>query len=329
MKTDGSDFERKNANARQAQDDGSIRGWLLKNAAQIKNALPAVITPERFTRIALTAVSKNPDLAQCEPLTLIGALFTAAQLGLECNTPLGQAFLIPRKNKRGIMEASFQLGYQGLIELCYRTKKYRVIQARVVYEGDEFSYEFGYDEVLKHVPKGKSEKPTHVYAYYQTVDGGRAFDVMTWNQAVSFGKKYSDAFRLDKQTPWKSDPEGMAKKTVLKQVLKYAPKAVEVADAITRDSAAISVSSQLDESGESFLATEVIPDAIEDGNENEAELPSPQSRAWQAFERPQAVRQENGGASDGEYPPEEVPLQAPARQGATRQRRAASAADLF
>ena len=76
---------------------------------EIAKALPSVITPERFTRITLSALSSNPTLQQCTPQSFLGAMMTAAQLGVEPNTPLGQAYLLPYKNK-GVLECQFQLG---------------------------------------------------------------------------------------------------------------------------------------------------------------------------------------------------------------------------
>ncbi len=79
---------------------------------EIRRALPAVLTPERFTRMALSAINNTSELADCTPMSFIAALMNAAQLGLEPNTPLGQAYLIPYKN-RGVLECQFQLGYKG------------------------------------------------------------------------------------------------------------------------------------------------------------------------------------------------------------------------
>lgn len=102
---------------------------------EIKRALPAILTPERFTRMALSAVNNTPELANCTPMSFIAALMNAAQLGLEPNTPLGQAYLIPYKNK-GTLECQFQLGYKGLIDLAYRTGQIQIIQAQAVREFD-------------------------------------------------------------------------------------------------------------------------------------------------------------------------------------------------
>lgn len=75
-------------------------------APEIKKALPEVITPERFTRMALSALNTTPKLKDCTQLSVLAALMNAAQLGLEPNTPLGQAYLIPYNNK-GTMECQF------------------------------------------------------------------------------------------------------------------------------------------------------------------------------------------------------------------------------
>lgn len=221
----------------------SLKQWVAKMSDQIKNALPANITPERMMRIAITALSKNNKLSSSTPESFMGALLTSAQLGLECNTPLGQAYLIPFWNgKKNCMETQFQLGYQGLIDLCYRTGQYKKIVARVVYEGDDFDYSYGLEERLIHRPHEKSDKPIYVYAIYELKNGASAFEVMSWDAIDKHAKKYSQSANSS-SSPWKTDPESMAKKTVLKKVLKYAPKTVEnaelIAEAVNGDSAII------------------------------------------------------------------------------------------
>ena len=172
----------------------------------------------------------------------MGALLTSAQLGLECNTPLGQAYLIPFRNK-GVLETQFQLGYQGLIDLCYRTGQYKKIVARIVYEGDDFDYSYGLEEKLIHRPREKTDKPIYVYGLYELKNGASAFEVMSWEAVMNHAKKYSQSVKNGYTSPWTTDPESMAKKTVLKKVLKYAPKAVEnaelIAEAVNGDSAII------------------------------------------------------------------------------------------
>ena len=218
----------------------TLRSWIAKMSDQIKNALPANITPERMMRIALTAISKDAKLSNSTPESFMGALLTSAQLGLECNTPLGQAYLIPFWNgKKQCLETQFQLGYQGLIDLCYRTGQYKKIVARVVYEGDDFDYSYGLEEKLIHRPNEKTDNPIYVYAMYELKNGASAFEVMSWESINKHAKKYSQSVQKGYSSPWTTDPESMAKKTVLKKVLKYAPKAVEIAEAVNGDSAII------------------------------------------------------------------------------------------
>ena len=84
----------------------SIPDMVKALAPELKKALPSVITPERFTRIALSALNNTPELQKCTPMSFISALLNAAQLGLEPNSPLAQAYLIPFKNK-GVLECQF------------------------------------------------------------------------------------------------------------------------------------------------------------------------------------------------------------------------------
>lgn len=109
----------------------SIADMIKVMEPQIKKALPEVITPERFTRMALSALNTTPKLNECTPMSFLAALMNAAQLGLEPNTPLGQAFLIPYNNK-GEMECQFQLGYKGLIDLSYRNPNMQIITAHII-----------------------------------------------------------------------------------------------------------------------------------------------------------------------------------------------------
>ena len=201
---------------------------------EIAKALPSVITPERFTRITLSALSSNPTLQQCTPQSFLGAMMTAAQLGVEPNTPLGQAYLLPYKNK-GVLECQFQLGYKGLIDLAYRSGEISVIQAHTVYENDEFSYEFGLDPKLNHKPAVKDRgEPIAFYAMFKTKDGGYGFEVMSVEDVRKHAKKYSKSYGSE-YSPWNTSFVEMAKKTVLKQVLKYAPLKSDFAKQVTAD----------------------------------------------------------------------------------------------
>lgn len=213
----------------------TMQDYIKKMQGEIKKALPSVLTPERFTRIVLSALSTNPKLAETTPQSFLGAMMTAAQLGLEPNTPLGQAYLIPYRNK-GILECQFQLGYKGLIDLAYRSGQISVIQAHTVYANDEFEYELGLEPKLRHVPCKNADKgePVWFYGMFKTKDGGFGFEVMSVEDVRRFAKKYSKAYSSS-YSPWTTNFEEMAKKTVLKRALKYAPLKTEFVRGLSAD----------------------------------------------------------------------------------------------
>ena len=208
--------------------DNSMVGLIRRMEPQIRKALPSVITPERFTRIVLTALSSNPKLQACTPMSVMGAMMQAAQLGVEPNTPLGQAYLIPYGNV-----CQFQLGYKGLIDLAYRSGEVSSIQAHEVHENDVFEYEYGLDPKLRHMPAQTDRGPvTFYYAVLKLKNGGVGFEVMSRDDVETFARKKSKAYS---DGPWKTDFDEMAKKTVLKKVLKYAPLKTEFARAVASD----------------------------------------------------------------------------------------------
>lgn len=210
----------------------SIQDYIKVMEPAIKAALPSVITPERFTRTTLSALSTNPKLAQCTPQSFLGAMMAAAQLGVEPNTTLGQAYLIPFRN-HGQLECQFQLGYKGLIDLAYRSGEVIDIYAETVYANDEFRYELGLTPKLEHKPAMKERgEPIAFYAVFHSKGGGYGFKVMSVDDMRAFAKRYSKSYG---QGPWQTDFEAMAKKTVLKQALKYAPLKSDFVRGIAQD----------------------------------------------------------------------------------------------
>lgn len=201
---------------------------------EIKRALPKVITVERFTRMALSALNTTPKLKECTPISFLSALLNAAQLGLEPNTPLGQAYLIPYKNK-GVMECQFQIGYKGLLDLAYRSPLLQSLQAHCVYSNDTFSYELGLNPQLIHKPTmGERGEPRCFYCVFKTTTGGYGFEVMSKTAIEEHAKKYSKAYDSS-YSPWQTDFEAMALKTVIKAALKYLPLKTEYVQAVNVD----------------------------------------------------------------------------------------------
>lgn len=212
----------------------SIADMIKALEPEIKRALPSVITPERFTRMALSAINNTPKLAECTQMSFLAALMNAAQLGLEPNTPLGQAYLIPFQNK-GVLECQFQLGYKGLINLAYRNEQLQTIQAQCVYANDYFEYELGLEPKLYHKPCiGDRGELVAVYALFKLENGGYGFEVMSKCDIDEHAKKYSKAISSS-FSPWKTAYAEMAMKTVVKKVLRFAPLKTDFLRAIASD----------------------------------------------------------------------------------------------
>lgn len=220
--------------ARPADPASTMKAYITRMNGEIAKALPSVMTPERFTRIVTSAISTTPQLAQTTPQSFLGAMMTAAQLGLEPNTPLGQAYLLPYKN-HGKLECQFQLGYKGLIDLAYRSGQVTIIQAHEVRENDEFSYSFGLEPTLHHVPaRGDRGNVICYYAMFRTKDGGFGFEVMSREDVEAHARQYSKSYG-NGYSPWSTNFDEMAKKTVLKKCLKYAPLKSDFVRAVASD----------------------------------------------------------------------------------------------
>lgn len=218
-----------------AQTDTSFQGVLTKQLQHqfkaIQSLVPKHVTPERLCRIGLNAASRNPQLMNCTPETIVGAIVNCATLGLEPNL-LGHAYIVPfYNNKTGKMEAQFQIGYKGALDLIRRTGAVSTLSAHEVYEGDRFEYSYGLEEKLIHVPSGEDdeERITHFYACYKLKDGGTGFVVMTRSQM----EKHRDKFTKSKTKqgeifgPWKDHFVSMALKTVILKLIKYMPVSIE------------------------------------------------------------------------------------------------------
>lgn len=223
------DLATKKTGAVAAKGTNTMKGMLMSMAKEIEAALPAMMSSERFQRVALTAFNSNKKLQECEPVSFIAAMMESAQLGLEPNTPLGQAYLIPYGTK-----VQFQVGYKGLLELAQRSGKIKTIYAHEVRENDVFDIDYGLEQKLVHKPilKGNRGAVIGYYAVYHLDGGGYSFIFMTRDEVLAFAQSKSKTFN---NGPWKTDFDAMAKKTVIKQLLKYAPLSVEMQKAVTGD----------------------------------------------------------------------------------------------
>jgi recombination protein RecT len=196
---------------------------------QVKLALPrAGITAERLARTALTEVRRNPKLQQCSRNSLLAAVMDCAAYGLEPG-PMGLAWIIPYGR-----EAQFQLGYKGLLALLWRSEQIASVASEVVYEHDDFDWNEGSDAFVKFRRKldGARGEPVAVFAAITTKSGGNIVRVMSVSDVQAHRDRFSKA---GKQSPWATDFDEMACKTLLKRVAKRAPVSTEVQQAIALD----------------------------------------------------------------------------------------------
>jgi recombination protein RecT len=311
MKTDGSDKNEKTAQKPKSAEEtaaDSLKSQINKMATQFASALPNRIGVDRMMRIVMTAILNNPTLALCDSASFFGALLHALQMGLEVNTPLGQAYLIPRrkKDKQGkyYWACNFQMGYQGLLDLCYRYRDngkiaYRQITAEIVYEGDDFDFQLGTTQFLRHDPKGTSENTVIVWALYELENGGQRFVVWTWKKVMKHAEQFSEAYDEEtgkwKYSAWSSNQESkesMAKKTVLHDLLKYAPKSVELSQAVAAHENMV-IARPVNEGGRTQFQFDIGGRYLEDDRDNE-----------------NRIREKAPGTESGEEKREKVPAAA-------------------
>jgi recombination protein RecT len=123
-----------------------------------------------------------------------------------------------------------------MIDLAYRSGQFKSIYAHAVHENDDFDYQYGLNQDLKHKPAAKDRgEVIGYYAVYHLQNGGYGFEVMSKEDVENHAKTYSQAVKKGWTSPWKTDFDAMAKKTVIKKLLKYAPLSVEFSRQIAQD----------------------------------------------------------------------------------------------
>lgn len=198
------------------------------------------VSPKEFMVIAVNAVKKNPKLLECERSSLFGAFLTAAELGLLPNTPAQHSYIIPYKGRGGVIEAQFQIGYQGHLELMHRNPNVIDIETEIVYEKDEFEVIKGEDKKIIHKPHRGSDrgKRIAVYGIAYLKNAVKPKFVVLYDYEIEKFKKISQTSAFD-SSPWKNedkDPMGwMWRKTVIKQLAKEIPKTKAIEKAIHVD----------------------------------------------------------------------------------------------
>lgn len=215
-----------------SQKLNTLRGLFDRSKGSLAAVMPKHLTPDRLLKITLSAASRTPALLDCTPESVLLAVMQCAQLGLEPNTPLGLAYLIPFDNtKTRRKECQFIPGYRGLVKLAHQSGDIADLRSRVVYEGDHFAVEYGLTEKLEHVPVFGSEKRDIVAVYaVATLKSSPTphFEVMTRDEINAIRSRS----RSGNSGPWVSDFAEMARKSVIRRICKSLPLSVEMSTAL-------------------------------------------------------------------------------------------------
>lgn len=221
---------------------------------ELKTILNAPTTKEKFDEVlgrnaqgyinsVLNAVGNNKLLSNASANSILSGAMKAATLNLSIDPNLGYAYFVPYGH-----EAQLQIGYIGLIQLAQRSGQIKVLNASPIYS-EQFK---GLDPVTgkltlnKKVVPDTSKNPVGYVAYLKTVTGFEHTEFMSYDDVLNHAKRFSKSFNSS-TSPWKTDFNAMAKKTLIKQVLKYSPMSIELQSAVSTDN-------------EDFEAKDVTPD---------------------------------------------------------------------
>lgn len=203
-----------------------------------------------FIASIVTAVSSNPQLQACDQNTILSSALLGAALNLSPSPQLGHFYMVPfkdNKNKRTV--AQFQLGYKGYVQLAIRSAQYRNINVIALKQGEvlrwnELTEEIEY-ELMEDWEARENAPTVGYYAYFELTNGFRKAMYWTHSRMMAHAKKYSRGFESDlknntRYTFWSKDFDGMAYKTMLRQLIsKWGIMSVEMQDAFTGDMAVI------------------------------------------------------------------------------------------
>ena len=206
----------------------------------IKNRFNEVLGKKAagFISALLSVYNSNYQLQACDARSILGAAGLAATLNLSITPSLGQAYVVPYKGK-----AQFQVGVRGLIQLAHRTGKYVALHAGAVHEGELR----GFDPFTGEPERGEriSDRVVGYVAYMRLTNGFEKWLYMSTAEIEAHAEKYSQSYAYDKRSkkqssPWSTNFDAMASKTVLKKLLNaWGVLSADMAEAIQGDQAVV------------------------------------------------------------------------------------------
>lgn len=207
-----------------------LRGQLTAMQPQFKAALPSHVSPEKFVRVAMTALQTNPDLQRADKRTLFGSFTRAAQMGLLPDGREGAVVMFGQN-------AQFMPMIGGVLKLVRNSGELASLDALAVYASDKFTYRPGMDPVPVHEPDwfGDRGEVIGVYAVAKMKDGAAYVEIMNKAQV----EKVRAVSRSGQNGPWKTWWEEMARKTVLRRLAKRLPMSTDLDDALLDDEPAM------------------------------------------------------------------------------------------
>lgn len=229
------------------------------NSPAVKQKFSEVVNGngQQFVASLLSVVTNNNLLAKATNESIMTAAMKAAVLNLPIEPSLGYAYIVPYKN-----QAQFQIGYKGLIQLAQRSGQVTRLNAGEVYESQYKGFNPLTEDLevdMTAIPKEK-EKVVGYFAFMRLANGFEKTVFWTKERVQAHGKKYSQSFS-SKYSPWQSDFDAMARKTVLKHMLStYAPLSTELQEAIVTDNE----DSKLSEAKETKDITPQEPENLSD-----------------------------------------------------------------
>ncbi len=209
--------------------------------AQLARVLPKHLTLDRMLKVAVSCITKTPQLLECTQISLVQSLMVLGELGLEPGGALGLGYLVPFSKGGKYKVCTPIIGYRGYIELARRSGQLSQIEARVVRERDKFDVAFGLEQRLEHVPT-RDPNPGEVVLVYciaRLKDGGVHFEVMTRADVERIRKRS----KASSSGPWVTDWEAMARKTAVRQAARWLPLSPELGRAMEVDDEQLDASS--------------------------------------------------------------------------------------